>query len=131
MCETAGGVTLDRRTLLAAALIGQVRRVVVDSAGRVIDLGRRQRLFRGAAREAVLLSGDRCCWPGCDIRGPSIQIDHITGYTLGGTTSAVNGGPECPIHNRAKHRLNTTVTRDTNGWHHYRPNGTHIAPRTA
>ena len=131
LCETAGGVALDHRTLLQAALIGQVRRVVVDSVGRVIDLGRRQRLFRGAAREAVLLSGDRCVWPGCDIRGPSIQIDHTVGYTLGGTTCSVNGGPRCPVHNRDKHRLGITVTRDATGWHHYRADGTEIAPRTA
>ncbi len=131
LCETAGGVALDRRTLLHAALIGSVRRVVVDSAGRVIDLGRRQRLFRGAAREAVLLSGDRCLWPGCDIRGPSIQIDHLTGYTLGGTTCSTNGGPECPIHNRAKHRLGITVKRDETGWHLHRADGTEIASRTA
>ena len=102
LCETAPGAPVDPRDLVVAALIGQVRRVVVDSAGRVINLGRRSRLFVGAAREAVLLSGDRCCWPGCDTRAGRIQIDHLSGWaTLGGATNPHNGGPECPAHNRS------------------------------
>lgn len=130
LCETASGAPVDPHDLVVAALIGQVRRVVVDSAGRVINLGRRSRLFVGAAREAVLLSGDRCCWPGCDMRAGRIQIDHLSGWaTLGGATNPHNGGPECPAHNRSKERGRITVKRDHAGWHHYRPDGSEITPR--
>ena len=130
-CETASGAPIDPHDLVVAALIGQVRRVVVDSAGRVIDLGRRSRLFTGAAREAVLLSGDRCCWPGCDLRTGNIQIDHLSPWAARwGPTNPFNGGPECPAHNRGKHHGRITVMRDALGWHHFRPDGTEIAPRT-
>lgn len=131
MCQTATGAPVDPHDLAIAALIGQVRRVVVDSAGRVIDLGRRSRLFTGAAREAVLLSGDRCCWPGCDQRTANIQIDHLEPWAAHhGATNPFNGGPECPAHNRSKHHGHITVTRNHTGWHHHRPDGTEIAPRT-
>ncbi|MUH49860.1 MAG: DUF222 domain-containing protein [Actinobacteria bacterium] len=149
MCQTASGAPVDPHDLIIAALLGQVRRVVTDASGRVVDLGRKQRLFTGAAREAVLLSGDRCCWPGCEQRGPFIQIDHLTPWTGpsrdhhngrarsgggggggGGETNALNGAPMCAIHNRKKHTGRFTVTRDHTGWHHYRPDGSEIAPRT-
>ncbi len=145
MCHTASGAPVDPHDLVTAALIGNIRRVVTDSTGRVIDLGRKQRLFTGAAREAVLLSGNRCCWPGCEQTGPFLQIDHLTPWTGpardsggggrsgggggGGETNTFNGAPMCATHNRRKHSDNITVTRTETGWHHQRPNGTEIAPR--
>jgi len=129
LCETAGGAPVDSRDLVVAALIGQIRRVVVDSAGRVIDLGRKSRLFVGAAREAVLLTGDRCCHPGCELRIPNLQIDHLDAWARAGPTNPFNGGPQCAHHNRAKEHGHFTVTRDHTGWHHHRPDGTEITPR--
>ncbi len=138
MCHTANGAPVDPHDLVIAALIGNIRKVVTDSSGRVIDLGRRQRLFTGAAREAVLLSGNRCCWPGCEQTGPFLQIDHLTPWTgptrdrgggKRGETNTLNGAPLCATHNRRKHADHTTITRDHTGWHHHRPDGTEIAPR--
>jgi hypothetical protein len=129
LCETAGGAPVDHLTLLIAALTGRIRRVVIDSTGRVVDLGRKQRLFTGAIREAILLASDRCCWPGCDIRGPGVQVDHLTEHHAGGHTSVFNGGPMCPLHNRFKYRHRVTVYRDATGWHFLRTDGTEIAPR--
>ena len=57
-CETVDGVVLDPHDVVAAALNGQVRRVVVDTAGVVINLGRRRRLFTGSARHAALVRID-------------------------------------------------------------------------
>ena len=48
-CETTNGVQLHPHDVLRAALAGHVRRAVIDSDGVTIDLGRRQRLFTGAA----------------------------------------------------------------------------------
>ncbi len=130
LCETVAGVPVDPHDLVVAALIGQLRRVVVDSAGRVIDLGRRRRLFVGAARDAVLLTGDRCCHPGCELRIARIQIDHLDSWAArAGPTNPFNGGPLCPAHNRAKQHGQLTITRNHTGWHHHRPDGTEITPR--
>jgi len=130
LCETDSGAPVDLYDLAVAALIGQVQRIVSDPNGRPIHLGRRSRLFVGAAREAVLLMGDRCTQPGCHIRGRPVQIDHTTPWAMHGHTNANNGGPACGHHNRYKHNQRVTVMRDETGWHHYRPDGTEIAPRT-
>ena len=129
LCETLSGQPVDPRDLAVAALLGQVQRVIKDSAGRVIDHGRKYRLFRGAARDAVLLMGDRCCWPGCD-QHAGLQIDHMSPWAaMRGATSPTNGAPLCGKHNRAKHNGRITITRDATGWHFFRADGTEIAPR--
>ena len=65
--ETTNGVVLDPRDILAAALTGHIRRVVIDSAGVIADMGRKRRLFTGNQRQAVLMGSTRCIWPGCDL----------------------------------------------------------------
>lgn len=130
-CETDSGAPVDPRDLVIAALTGQVQRLVSNPAGLTINLGRRSRLFVGSARDAVLLAGKRCCWPGCDAHTGQLQIDHMSPWiSLCGETDPLNGAPMCGHHNRAKHRGRFTVTRDQTGWHHYRPDGTEITPRT-
>lgn len=130
LCQTVSGVPVAPADLLVAVLLGQIRRVVVDSVGRVIDLGRRSRLFTGGAREAVLVGGGRCCWPGCDRVGD--QIDHVAPWArAGGFTVPKNGAPMCGAHNRYKHRAQTTVVREVDGWRHHRSDGSEIAPRTS
>lgn len=130
-CETASGAPVDPYDLALAPIVGHVRRVVVDSAGRVIDLGRRRRLFTGAARDAVLLAGDCCTHPGCGRRGGFTQVDHVDEWARAGPTSPFNGGIECGSHNRLEHQHGFSVLRDDTGWHHFRPDGTEIAPRDA
>ena len=126
-CETVDGVQLPRADVLAAMLVGQLRRVVLDSAGRVIDLGRRSRLFRGGAREAVLLLERRCLWPGCNAPPGRLQADHLHGWAFeGGRTDHDDGGPACGHHNLVK-RQGYSARRDEHGcWHVYRPDGTEI-----
>ncbi len=85
-CETVTGHQLDPADMLAAALVGQLRRVVLDTAGVVIDLGRRARLFTGSARHAVLLGDRRCLWPGCDLRSGRCQADHTEPWATNGPT---------------------------------------------
>jgi hypothetical protein len=129
LCQTVSGAPVAPADLLVAVVLGQIRRVVVDSVGRVIDLGRRSRLFTGGAREAVLLGGGRCCWPGCDRVGD--QIDHVAPWARsGGFTVPKNGAPMCGAHNRYKHRAQTTVVREVDGWRHHRSDGSEIAPRS-
>ena len=51
-----------------------MRRIVYDTKGVPIDLGRTARLYRGSARRAVLLADRRCAWEGCD--APAATVDH-------------------------------------------------------
>lgn len=111
-CQTVGGTRLTPAEALAAALHGHVRRVVVDGASTVIDLGRRRRLFTGSARDAALLQavlrnrGRLCCgWPGCDAPSHRIQVDHEVEWNDRGRTDIANARTFCGHHNRLKHLL--------------------------
>ena len=125
-CETDTGVIVSPADAIAAALVGYVRRVVMNAAGVVIDMGRKQRLFTGAARTAVFLQdGRRCLWPGCG-RDHRTHIDHSTDWQYEGRTAPYNAGPLCPFHNRFKNH-GYRVERDERGrWHVTRPNGIEI-----
>ena len=53
--ETADGAPVSDNDLFIALLLGNVQRVIHDPAdGHIIDLGRKRRLFTGAARTAAL-----------------------------------------------------------------------------
>ncbi len=123
-CETVDGVQVDPAAAVMASLVGHVRRVVINRAGVVIELGRRSRLFTGSAREAAKLQGARCFWPGCG--RPRTHIDHTVEWALDGLTDPANAGPGCARHNIHKN-TGYTVWRDAEGrWHTQRPDGTEI-----
>ncbi|MDO8363663.1 MAG: DUF222 domain-containing protein [Actinomycetota bacterium] len=130
-CETGDGVPVDPYDMLVAAATGHVRRVVLDSAGVVVDLGRRQRLFTGPLRDAVLLQHRWCTWTGCSRPASQCEADHLLPWGTAGPSATTNGGPMCGYHNRWK-ATNYRTWRDPNGhWHHYRPDGTEIGWRAA
>lgn len=123
-CQTVDGTLLDPADVVAAAVVGHVRRMVVNAAGVVIDLGRTSRCFTGSARTAALLQGVHCIYPGCWNR--HCQIDHSVDWAHLGSTNPANAGPLCPRHNRWKTRGYRTW-RDPDGrWHTYRPDGTEL-----
>jgi hypothetical protein len=129
-CETADGTPVDPHDMLAAATIGQVRRVVLDSGGVVVNLGRKKRLFTGPLRDAVLMHSRWCTWPGCNRPAEQCEADHVLPWANAGPTNSRNGGPECGHHNRWK-ATGYTSRRDQHGqWHHYRPDGTEIGWRS-
>ena len=130
-CETAGGHLVHPTDVIAAAVAGHVRRVVFDSSGTVIDLGRRSRLFAGAARDALRLQDRHCLWPGCNAPPWRTQADHTTPWSHGGPTTMSNGGPVCPRHNRHKNHGHTTRRVAPGVWAVYRPDGTPISPALA
>jgi hypothetical protein len=126
-CESANGTLLSPGDVLAAAVVGHIRRVVVNSAGVVIDLGRKRRLFTGGARDAVLVHAQRCLWPGCLVDAGRCQADHSIEWNDDGPTRADNGGPLCGRHNRWKSSHGYRTWRDADGhWHVVRPDGTEI-----
>ncbi len=123
-CETADGVRLDPAEMLAMACVGWVRRRVVDASGLTIDLGRRRRLFTGAALDALRLAGHHCVWAGCG--NTTTQADHTAAFATGGTTDQANGALLCAHHNRCKER-GYRIARDPTGvCHTLRPDGSEV-----
>ena len=130
-CETADGTPVDPFDMLAATTIGHVRRVVLDSAGVVLNMGRKQRLFTGSLRDAVIMQSRRCTCAGCSVPAAHCEADHVLPWANAGPTNTDNGGPACGHHNRCK-ATGYRTWRDTKGrWHHYRPDGTEIGWRSA
>ena len=128
-CHTTTGVPVLPDDLVLAALGGLVRRVVMNSAGVVIDMGRRSRLFTGAAAEAAALLASGCENDGCDVPGHWTQIDHIVEWSDDGHTDQADAALQCGRDNRRKHRLGLRTRRDWNGrLHVQRSDGTWITP---
>ena len=114
-CETDTGIALLPDEVVQAALHGHVRRVVLNSASVVINMGRRQRLFTGAARQAAKLMARHCDHPGCSVAGTYAEVDHMNEWAEHhGTTDPANSTIACHHHNPIKHR-HYRVKRTTNG----------------
>jgi len=128
-CETATGIAVLPDASVKAALTGHVRRVVLDSAGVVINMGRKQRLFTGSAREAAKLMAYRCDVRGCDVPGMFAEVDHMTEWVHDGCTDTDNACNDCKSHNLAKHLKKYRVERKPDGQVvYYRPDGTPMLP---
>jgi len=115
-CRTQHGDPLPIAEASAMALLSHIRRVVYDATSTVIDLGRKQRLFTGAAREAVMLMHTTCIWHGCEAPIRRCQADHNTEWGhQSGVTCPHNGAPLCGVHNRLKHRMRYRIVRNDDG----------------
>lgn len=134
ICRTIDGHRLHPSDAVAALLVGHVRRVVIDAASTVIDLGRKRRCFTGSARDAARLQaaiadrGGLRCWWGCDPPARRHQIDHRQPWAAGGDTNATNSGIGCPWHNRLKETGYRPVRNPDGTYTLLRPDGTPITP---
>jgi hypothetical protein len=129
-CETTTGVALLPDDVVFAALGGWIRRVLIDSAGVITDLGRHSRCFTGTAAQAARLLATACEQDGCIVPEAWSQIDHLTEWGRDrGATDQDNAGIQCGHHNRHKHRSGFRTRRD---WHRklhtQRPDVTWITP---
>jgi hypothetical protein len=102
-CDTDTGMVLLPDDIVRASLKGHVRRVVMNSADVVIEMGRKQRLFTGAAREAAKLMASACDHPGCGVTVTFAQVDHMVEWSDNGVTDPENSSIACGRHNPTKH----------------------------
>jgi hypothetical protein len=131
-CETTDGIPVDPQAAVVHVLLGRVRRIVVDAAGVIVDVGRTRRLFTGPIRQAAKALEPSCGWLGCYLRGVIAELDHAIPYSAGGTTDAANAELYCGHHNRHKHHHGYTARRQPDGtWTLHRPDGTIMQPPDA
>ena len=94
-CETLDGKQITPFEAFRIALNHRIKRCVIDAESQKVDLGRSQRLFTGAAREAIIYR-DRCCTvPGCGAPARWGEVDHIVEWQDGGETNVINGRLLC------------------------------------
>ena len=115
-------VAVPAMTAWALAVGGTWRRLITDPVGgTVVDVGRTR--YRPPAGLADLVRArDRACvFPTCQTPAERCDIDHLTAWSQGGTTSLDNLATLCEAHHRLKHTPGWTLTRDqangTLSWH--------------
>jgi hypothetical protein len=125
-CRLTDGTPIDPATMLRHALSGFVRRVVIDPAGVITDLGRRQRLFTGPLRHAILALVPHCTFPGCTVPARNCEIDHRHQWRHGGHTNPANAAPLCDRHQKRKEHGYTDHPNPDGTWTWHRPDGTRL-----
>ena len=100
LCETDNGTVITATQGVEQALKGHIRRLVYESPGVILDYGRSKRLFTGALRQAIQARDRTCKHPGCQQPARQCEIDHITEWQHGGTTSHTNAHTRCSYHHR-------------------------------
>ena len=128
-CQTVDGDAVSPRDMVLASLAGHIRVVLTGTGGRVISMTSRQRFFRGALRDAVLLQATRCTHTGCLVASSRCTVDHETPSSHDGPTSAGNGDGACDRHNHWRYTARATIRRHADGRvTTHRADGTDIAP---
>ncbi|MEZ5380290.1 MAG: HNH endonuclease signature motif containing protein [Microthrixaceae bacterium] len=125
MCRTDDGHDLDPTEAAATSLFSQFRRIVVNAAGVVIDLGRARR-FTGSARAAATATHTHCIWPGCHAPAGRCDVDHLTEHSRNGPTNPANAAPLCGRHNRWKQKGYAIRRLPDGSWHTTRPDGSQL-----
>ncbi|WP_395639669.1 DUF222 domain-containing protein [Pseudolysinimonas sp.] len=97
------GEAIALTTVEALACAHGTQKASLDPDGRVLDLGREQRLYSARQRVALAIRDGGCLWEGCD-RPPSwTEAHHIDRWTDGGRTDLDRGVLLCRHHHLRLH----------------------------
>jgi len=94
-----GPVALSHASRVTHVTLWDLERAVFDPPDRQ-ECPPTDRIFTGATRRAIEIRDGQCAHPSCDRPARHCQVDHITPYSLGGTTTQSNGRLLCGFHNR-------------------------------
>lgn len=113
VADTLDGAPIPPAQVFAAGYMARLRRIVFGAKSRKVDLGRSERFFKGASREAIM-HRDRCCQQdGCDMPGRWCDVDHIREWHEGGQTNPENGQLLCRYHHVRKSKPTPKPDRST------------------
>jgi len=94
------------------ACAGGVLPITVDGAGRVLDVGRAQRLFTSRQRVALAVRDGGCRFPGCE-RPPSwTEAHHVVPWSQRGATDLANAVLLCRHHHLLVHDAGWAIRPD-------------------
>ncbi|WP_157530870.1 HNH endonuclease signature motif containing protein, partial [Microtetraspora niveoalba] len=98
------GTAIPAQDARRMAYSADLRRVLRDAQGIVVDFGRARRLASSDQREAILAKYRTCCREGCDVPAYLAEIDHIEPWYPTGRTDLANLAPLCAADNKWKSR---------------------------
>mgnify|MGYP000932714892 CR=1 FL=1 len=106
-------VAVPAITAWALATGGTWRRLVTDPAsGVVLDIGRTRYRPPAGLADLVRARDKTCVFPTCQTPASRCDIDHLTPWSEGGTTSLDNLVVLCQAHHRLKHTPGWALTRN-------------------
>ena len=97
-CETISGYQLHPETVRRLACDAFIQRIVLDSKGVPLDMGRATRTFTPDQYRAIMVRDGGCRMPGCDAGPEDCQAHHVTrtGRTAAAPTSP-SGSPSAAV----------------------------------
>ncbi|MCO1338692.1 hypothetical protein BJH93_07285 [Kocuria polaris] len=105
LLDSAGSATLDGIDIPAPSRVGHriacagaVQKVLFDSAGRIMALGSKERVFNAHQRRAITARDGGCVIPGCTIPASWCEIHHVHAHAEDGPTHTDNGVLLCWFH---------------------------------
>jgi hypothetical protein len=127
VCELSDGTPVPVSTMRQMACQAEVIPIVLDGAGRALDVGRSARLANEAQRQALRAMHRTCIEPDCTVPFDDCRIHHIIPWEQGGTSDLSNMAPLCESakHHHQVHEGGWTLTLTTERvatW--FRPDGT-------
>lgn len=112
-----GQPILSRFGLVPAATAARMScdalvRLVLTHGGRVLNVGRSQRVVTDRQRAALAAMHATCVMPGCAVRFADCDVHHVWWWSLGGPTDLDLQVPLCRSHHAWLHDGGYTITRD-------------------
>jgi hypothetical protein len=125
-CHVEDGPALSVSTAQMIACSSSWRWMLHDSAGKLLDLGRRRRRPNAALRRAARDRDTcRCRFPGCESR--RVDLHHIRYWSRGGRTDLDNLVSLCKYHHLLVHDRGYLIAAARDGTFTFcRPDGTPI-----
>jgi len=123
-CHVEDGPAISVSTAQMIACAATLSWMLHDSAGNVLDLGRRRRRPNAALRRAARDRDTcRCRFPGCESR--RVDLHHIQYWSNGGSTKLDNLVSLCRYHHMLVHDRGYLIAAARDGtFTFYRPDGT-------
>ena len=125
--ELGYGGVIGNAALQRIACDSIVSRVLLDSRGEILDLGRSVRTVTPAQWKALVVRDGGCVVPGCDRPATWCDAHHLWWWTRGGPTDLDNLALLCGFHHSLIHEGGWSLLRHTDGrWALRRPDGTEL-----
>jgi hypothetical protein len=122
-CHVQDGPAISLGTLTLISCNATVSSMIHDTAGAVLDVGRRTRKPPPALRRAIReRDGYRCQFPGC--RSRRTDAHHIVHWANGGETKPGNLISLCKRHHTLIHDKGYLIASAPGGFAFYTPQGT-------
>jgi hypothetical protein len=109
------GQLLTPESVRRMACDARLMPAILGAAGQVLDLGRSQRTWTGAARRAVILRDRGCVFPACGRPPECCDIHHIQYWSHGGRTDLSNAALVCGFHHHLVHHTDWTLRMGGDG----------------